>query len=147
MTIYSKISQFKTKNCVLQVQVDVSLEIQKYVLKYCFYMIWGQEMTTPYHLRKAGFPLWQVTFRTISFHCKRIYSKAFLPVVFIQHWFIWDVRRMFIWASLVKILINIVMYLYLPFECHPFTFLCQYILNFISLKSLTKKMYNGLEIE
>ena len=30
---------------------------------------------------------------------------------------------------------------------HPFTFLCQYILNFISLKSLTKKMYNGLEIE
>lgn len=55
MTTYSKISQFKTKNCVLQ--VDVSLEIQKYVLNYCFYMIWGQEMKTPYHLRKAGFSI------------------------------------------------------------------------------------------
>ena len=98
-------------------------------------------------LNKAWFL--SIVARDISdflFLCKSIYSKAFLPVVFIQHWFIWDVRRMFIWASLVKILINIVMYLYLPFECHPFTFLCQYILNF-RLKSLTKKMYNGLEIE
>ena len=101
-------------------------------------------------LNKAWFL--SIVARDISdflFLCKSIYSQAFRPVIFIQYCVISDVRRMFIWASLMRIVIlHSFTYIYLLNGTHLHFYVNTSSIEFyISSKSLTKKMYNGLEIE